>query len=251
MRIGRTSILAAVCTLASLLVPARSHALFHISVIDEVLASLDGDADQQFVEVRMLLGAQNLVSNAVIAAFDASGDYIEDILVIPEDVPNGVNGARWIAATSAFQTAHAFTADFTMPAKIRSAAAWSAGRAGRPATGRPGELGPRRPGQLRRLLAYGTYSGPSNHLIGKPTTLVAEGHSLVRQSETDDNAADFACANTATPTNNAGASVDVPASSRVHRGARIGIQVTPDSRACWSTRTSATSAGRSRATSTT
>ena len=229
MRIGRTSILAAICTLASLLVPARSHALFHISVIDEVLASLDGDADQQFVEVRMLFGAQNLVSNAVIAAFDASGDYVEDILVIPEDVPNGVNGARWIAATSAFQTAHAFTADFTMPAKIPLGG-------GMVCWGAPGVLPPADPASWDHTdpdnyvdcLAYGTYSGPSNHLIGTPTTLVAEGHSLVRQSETDDNAADFACANTATPTNNAGASVDVPASSACAAARASGIQVTPD-----------------------
>ena len=54
----------------------------------------------------------------MIAAFDADGVYVEDIRVIPDNVPTGENGARWIAATSAFQTAHGFTADFTMPAKI-------------------------------------------------------------------------------------------------------------------------------------
>ena len=86
MRIGRTLFVTTLCTLASLCVPARSHALFHISVIDEVLASLDGDAEQQFIEIQMLFGSQNLVSNAVVAAFDANGAYVEDILVIPEDV---------------------------------------------------------------------------------------------------------------------------------------------------------------------
>ena len=77
-------------------------------------------------------------------------------------------------------------------------------------------------------LAYGTYSGPSNPFIGTPTPLVAEGHSLVRQSETDDNAADFACTDTATPTNNAGESIDVPASTPCGEARASGIQITPD-----------------------
>jgi hypothetical protein len=94
MRIGRTLIAVVTCVLATLALPARSHALFHISVIDEMLASIDGDPEQQFVEVKMLFAAQNLTKNAVIAAFDANGVYVEDILVIPDNVPTGVNGAR-------------------------------------------------------------------------------------------------------------------------------------------------------------
>ena len=89
MRIGRTTILAATSLLAVLAAPARSHALFHLSVIDEMLAGIDGDAEQQFLEVRMLFAAQNLTKNAVIAAFDADGNYVEDILVIPDNVATG------------------------------------------------------------------------------------------------------------------------------------------------------------------
>ena len=227
---GRASIVAVLCLSAILLLPARSQALFHISVIDEVLASLDGDASQQFIEVRMLFGAQNLVSNAVIAAFDADGDYVEDILILPNDVPNGINGASWIAATSAFQTAQSFTADFTMPAKIPLGG-------GMICWGAPGVLPPADPTSWDHsdpdnyvdCLAYGTYSGPSNHLVGTPTTLVAEGHSLTRLSETDDNAADFACADVATPTNNAGQITEVAATTPCGGGGRAsGIQVTPD-----------------------
>jgi len=229
MRITRTMIASALCALASLLLPGLSHALFHISAIDEVLASLDGDNEQQFIEIEMLFGAQNLVSNAVIAAFDADGAYVEDILVIPSDLANGTNGARWTVATEALQSAQGFSADFTMPARIPLGG-------GMICWGAPGLLPPADPASWDHTdpdnyvdcLAYGTYAGPSNHFVGNPTTLVAEGHSLVRVSETDDNAADFACADTATPTNNAGQTVEVPASTPCEGARASGIQLTPD-----------------------
>ena len=228
MRIGRTLIASAACALAVLAAPARSHALFHISVIDEILASLDGDPEQQFVEVRMLFAAQNLTKNAVIAAFDASGSYVGDILVLPDDVPTGANGARWIAATSAFQSAHGFTADFTMPATIPLGGGMVCWGAPGIAAPDPSSWDHADPDNYVDCIAYGTYAGPVPDKVGTPTTLVAEGHSLVRQSETDDNAADFACAAVATPTNNAGETVEVDASVPCSEARASGIQVTPD-----------------------
>lgn len=212
--------------------PARSDALFHLAVLDEVLASLDGDARQQFIEVKMLVGSQNLVSNAVLASFDASGTYIEDILILPNDVPNGVAEASWIAATEAFQTANGFTADFTMPAGIPLGG-------GMICFGAPGVLPPADPSSWDHTdpdnyvdcLAYGSYSGPSNHHVGTPTTLVPEGHSLRRRSETENNAADFVCSDEATPTNNAGEGLLLAATTPCGGGGRAsGIQVTPDGR---------------------
>jgi hypothetical protein len=228
MRIGRFLTVGVVCTLAGL-VPATSHALFHISVIDEVLASLDGDASQQFVEIEMRFAAQNRVANSVLAAFDANGVYVADILKVPDDVPNGQDGGRWTMATAEFQSAHAFTADFTMPAGIPLGG-------GMICWGAPGIIPPADPTSWDHsdptnyvdCLAYGTYSGPSNRLIGTPTTLVAEGHGLARLSDSDDNAVDFACADVATPTDNAGASVDVAATTPCAAGRASGIQVTPD-----------------------
>ena len=230
MPIGRTLIAIVTCVLATLALPARSHALFHISVIDEMLASIDGDPEQQFVEVKMLFAAQNLTKNAVIAAFDANGVYVEDILVIPDDVATGANGARWIAATEAFQTARGFTADFTMPAKIPLGGGMVCWGAPGIAAPDPASWDHTKPDNYVDCLAYGTYAGPTNEKIGNPTPLVAEGHSLVRQSETDDNAADFACAAVATPTNNAGQSVDVDASTACEETRASGIQVAPDPR---------------------
>jgi hypothetical protein len=232
MRIANKLTVATFLFSAIALSPARSDALFHLAVLDEVLASLDGDPSQQFIEVKMLFGAQNLVSNSVIASFDASGSYVEDILVIPSDVANGVGGASWIAATEAFQIANGFTADFTMPAGIPLGG-------GMICWGAPGLLPPADPASWDHTdpdnyvdcLAYGTYTGPSNHHVGTPTTLVAEGHSLTRRSETENNAADFACADQATPTSNAGETVTVAASTPCGGAARAsGIQVTPDGR---------------------
>ena len=55
-------------------VPLRtSEAVFHFSVIDEVMTSYDGDTAVQFVEINMLLSGQNVVANTVLAAFDDSG----------------------------------------------------------------------------------------------------------------------------------------------------------------------------------
>lgn len=230
MRIANKSTVVALLFSAIALLPARSEALFHVSAIDEVLASIDGDASQQFIEVKMLFDAQNLVSNAVLASFDESGTYVEDILIIPSDVAIGVNGASWIAATEEFQTANGFAADFTMPAGIPLGG-------GMICWGAPGILPPADPSSWDHsdpdnyidCLAYGTYSGPSNHHVGTPTTLVAEGHSLTRRSETENNAADFVCADDATPTNNAGESITVAASTPCGGGERAsGIQVTPD-----------------------
>lgn len=219
----------AACVLAIVGSPARSHALFHISVIDEVLASIDDDPEQQFIEVKMLFAAQNLTKNAVLAAFDENGAYVEDILVIPDNVPTGVNGARWIAATSAFQTAHGFTADFTMPARIPLGGGMVCWGAPGIAAPDPASWDHTDPDNYVDCLAYGTYDGPTPDHVGTPTALLPEGHSLVRRSETDDNAADFVCAATATPTNNAGVTVEVAASTACEAGPRAsGIQITPD-----------------------
>lgn len=96
--------------------PAR--ALFHLAVIDEFSTSYDGDPSAQFIEIRMLAGFQTFVRNAVFAAFDANGDYIGDILVVPANVPNGGGDVRWLIGTQAFTDASGVTPDFVMPAGI-------------------------------------------------------------------------------------------------------------------------------------
>jgi hypothetical protein len=192
-----------------------AHAVFHLSVIDEVLTSYGGDPAKQFIEIRMLAGFQNAVQNSVFAAFDATGAYTGDILVVPGNVANANAGDRWLLGTSAFQTATGLVPDFTMPSGILPTGG------GMVCYGGGGGLVPQNPPTWSRTtfsnyvdcVAYGTYSGPSNALIGTPTALNGDGHSLQRIGSTHDNAADFGCADPATPQNNAGMTVSMAATA--------------------------------------
>jgi hypothetical protein len=204
-----------VAVLALLCGARASHALFHFAVIDEVLTSYGGDPNAQFVEVRMLAATQNFVQDSVFAAFDATGAYINDILVVPGNVPNSGNGVRWLIGTAAFQTATGLMPDFVMPAGILPTAG------GMVCFGGGGGISPAPPGSWSRTnfatyvdcVAYGTYAGPTNILTGMPTPLNGDGHSLQRIGSTLNNAADFACGDPATPQNNAGMSASMPATT--------------------------------------
>ena len=184
-------------------VPLRtSEAVFHFSVIDEVMTSYDGDTAVQFVEINMLLSGQNVVANTVLAAFDDSGSYLGDVLVVPQNVPSSGSGVRWIMGTSQFETVSGLAPDFIMPAGLPTGGGmvcWG------------GPVDHTNPAQYVDCVAYGTYSGPSNVHVGTPTSLDADGHSLQRTQDTANNAADFACGDPASPTNNAGSSASLAA----------------------------------------
>lgn len=201
--------------LAVVIVSAPSNGLFHLAVIDEVVTSYNGDPTAQFIEVRMLGALQNFVTNSVFAAFDSSGAYVGDILVVPSDVANAGAGVRWLVATTAFQTASGLAADFTMPSGILPSGG------GMVCFGGGGGVAPAPPGSWSRTtfsnyvdcVAYGTYSGPSNPLIGSATTVNGDGHALQRVAQTNDNANDFQCSDALTPTNNAAATASLPSTT--------------------------------------
>jgi len=189
-----------------------SSGLFHLAVIDEVVTSYNGNAASQFIEIRMLGVSQNLVQNSVLAAFNASGVYIGDMLVVPGNVANSGAGVRWLVATSQFQTDSGLTADFTMPFGILPFGG------GMVCFGGGGGILPSPPGSWSRTnfanyvdcVAYGTYSGPLNGLIGTPTSINGDDHSLQRSGSTNNNAADFICSDTLTPENNAAGTASLP-----------------------------------------
>jgi hypothetical protein len=183
-------------------------------VIDELMTSYEGDTDIQFVEIRMLSASQNLVANTVLGVFDASGNYAGDALVVPGNVPNSGSGTRWIMGTPAFQTLTGIQLNFEFaPGLI--------GESGMVCWGAPDDLlvppaDPdswvhSNPENYIDCVAYGSYTGPTNGLIGDPTPLSPDGHSLQRIFETHDSLTDFACADPATPTNNAGETIDLAA----------------------------------------
>jgi hypothetical protein len=202
--------LVAVATWVSL--PAVQ-ALFHIAVIDEVMVAYDGDPDVQFVEIRMKAPLQRFVANTVLGAFDADGNYIDDVLVVPDNVPVDGGSVPWLMATEAFETVSGVTADFIFPPMLPV-------EGGMICWGAPGFSAPdpttwdhEDPANYTDCIAYGTYDGPTNSFIGEPTTLVPDGHSLQRLAENHNSATDFTCADPATPANNGGDSDELAATT--------------------------------------
>ena len=201
--------------LAMLLAAPAAHGVFHLVVIDELLSSYDGNAEVQFVEMRMLGGFQQFVTNSVFAAFDASGNYVGDILVVPANVTNSGNGVRWLIGTQAFRDESGVVPDFIMPAGILPSGG------GMVCFGGGGGISPQNPPNWSRTtfanyidcVAYGTYSGPTNLRTGDPTPLNPDGHSLQRTGSSQNNLADFDCVETATPQNNASATADLAATA--------------------------------------
>jgi hypothetical protein len=214
-RARAVGVVVAIVAVAMLFQAERVSAAFHLEVIDQVMTSYGDDATVQFIEVRLLAGGMTFVSHSVLAAFDTSGAYIGDILVVPNNLTNGASGARWLVGTTAFQTASGVTPDFIMPAGVLPSGG------GMVCFGGGGGVVPMNPPDWDRTafstyvdcVAYGTYTGPSNARTGTPTQLNGDGHSLQRTGNTQDNAADFACGDPATPENNAGDMGSLPATS--------------------------------------
>ncbi len=191
--------------LTLLWVPQRAQALFHFAVIDEIMTSYGGDPNVQFVEIRMLTSSQNFVANTVLGAFGPDGSHLGTVLVVPSNVSRSGNGVRWLMGTARFQAVSGLAPDFIMPAGLPTGG-------GMVCWGAPG-ASTANPAFYVDCVAYGSYSGPSNIHIGSPTALNADGHSLVRVSETDDNATDFVCGDPATPESNAPATVSLAATA--------------------------------------
>lgn len=191
-----------------------ANALFHFSVIDEVMTSYDGDPAVQFVEIRMLSAFQNRVDHTVLAKFDGSGNYEGDLLVVGADVVNFTSGTRWIMGTMDFVDASGLAVDFVFtPGLIQGSGmvCWGAPDDDILPPTNPNSWEHDDPANYIDCLAYGDYTGTTHPHGGTPTSLDADGHSLVRISETDDNATDFACADPAGPMNNAGTSESLAA----------------------------------------
>jgi len=218
--------------LTIVLTPRPSQALFHFAVINEVMTSYNGDPDVQFVEIRMLTSSQNFVQNSVLGVFDADGDYlVANEYIVTGNVSSGSN-RPWIMGTSDFQTASGLTPDFTIPPNLLTGdgmVCWGAPGASVPD---PGSWDHTNPNNYVDCLAYGTYTGPTNNHIGTPTPLDADGHSLQRLTDTNDNETDFACGDPADPTNNAFSSASMPATTACPGGDSDGDGVADEEDNC-------------------
>lgn len=203
----------ALAALLLLIAPRPAAAVFHFAVIDEVMTSYEGDTAVQFVEIQMLSGSQTLVADSVLGVFDATGAFVDEALVVPGNISNSGSGLRWIMGTPELETAAGIQVDFEFPAGLIP-------QSGMVCWGAPGVFPPppaswdhTDPESYVDCVAYGAYTGPTNDLIGTPTPISPDGHSIRRISETHDNATDFACGDPADPTNNAAQSGSLAATT--------------------------------------
>jgi hypothetical protein len=152
--------------------PRPAGAVFHLMVIEEVMAGVPGDPNAQYIELRMISSGQNLVSGTTIEVYDATGTLVGS-WTFPANVANGANNARILIATTEAETFWGVTADLTMTPVI-------------PSTG----LVCYEP--LVDCVAYGGYSLPNSDA---PPTINPPGTgtlSLFRTSNTNKSANDFA-----------------------------------------------------------
>jgi hypothetical protein len=201
-------VLASLVAAGLVLAHSDAEAIFHVAHIDEFMVSYGGDANVQFVEIRMLDDGQHILTGTKLNAFDGSGSFLGTVITVPSDVASG-NQRSWIMGTSQFETASGLQVDFEIPAGLPVGGGmicW-----GEPGPNPTPVLCPSSGSPYVDCVAYGNYSGPTNPCIGTPTPLTAEGHSLVRVTDTHDNLADFLCGDPAEPENNAREATSMPA----------------------------------------
>ena len=218
----------ALASLIVLLAARPAPALFHASLIDEVMSRVGSDATAQYVEIRMLASTQNLVTNTRLTAFNCNGTSHTVLLLVPgPNPPNSGANVRWIMATK--NPIGGITPNFTFSPGIPTdcgMVCWGAPGVSAPD---PSTWDPADPNQYVDCVAYGGYTGPrktSTHdgtpPSGTPTTLPAgDGHqSLTRTTNTGNNLADFKLL-CPTPTNNAGSTGNFGACTGLDMAGRV------------------------------
>ena len=83
-----------------LAVPA--FATFHEMQIEQVMGGVNGDPSAQAIQLRMRIAGQNLVSQAKLVVFDATGSNAITILDLTTDVVNSAAGSRVLIVSSNF-----------------------------------------------------------------------------------------------------------------------------------------------------
>jgi hypothetical protein len=184
-----------------------AHAAFHFAVIDEFMSGCGADSTVQFVEMRLLSSGQTVVADTRLTAFSCDGSVTNVLRLVPNDITNGMTGARWVIGSSSFQAASGIAPDFVMsdedPGIFRDCGmiCWGAPGMIPPA---PASWDPTVPSNYVDCVAYGPYTGPLGPGAGAPASDIPNNgsQSLTRAggSAFDNN---FALA-TPTPTNNAG-----------------------------------------------
>jgi hypothetical protein len=182
-------------------------ATFHIVSISEVGSGFGGNADVQFVELRLDAAGQTNATNTRLTAFAPDGTATQ-LELSDHTLANGTSGANVLYATAAFAAATGVTPDFEIPPGIPTPT-------GMICWGAPGVVPPNpdewdfdKPNNYVDCVAYGGFAGATRSASGTPSALPpGDGtQSLARTKNTStsgSNDADFALA-TPNVCNNAG-----------------------------------------------
>ena len=107
---------------ASLLIgfAVSAHASFHEMQIEQVMSGVNGDTSAQAIQLRMRALGQNLVNNAKLVVYDATGANPITLLQPPTSVTNFNAGDRVLIVSSNFvnQTSPATAPDFFLTSLI-------------------------------------------------------------------------------------------------------------------------------------
>ena len=141
-------------TLGAGLLAQPAFATFHLMQIEQVIGGVNGDTTRQAIQLRMRAGGQNLVASSQVVAWDATGANPVVLANIPSNVTNSAAGARVLLARAAFGVV---TPDFVM--NPIPASYLAGGKITFETDGTPGT-------QIWWGLAWGTYSGTNNGVIG-------------------------------------------------------------------------------------
>jgi hypothetical protein len=97
-------------------------ASFHLMQIEQVIGGVDGDTTAQAIQLRMRSLGQNLVSQAKLVVFDATGSNAITILDQTSDVANSAAGSRVLIVSSNFvnSTSPTTVPDFILTTPIPS-----------------------------------------------------------------------------------------------------------------------------------
>ena len=171
-----------------------AEAAFHLAVIDEVMFGKGGDADIQYVEIKMESGGQSVVGNSRLSAWNADGSFFGVLLLVPANVSIANLNTRWTMATADFAAVSGITPDFTFaPVTLPSTGmvCWGAPGVVPPP---PGSWDPSLSTNYVDCVPYGGYA--AGNIRFAPATALGLGdgsqQSLTRLSHTDNTSADFA-----------------------------------------------------------
>jgi hypothetical protein len=93
-------------------------ASFHFMQIERVIAGVCGDVSQQAIQLRMRSGGQNLVSQGLLRAWDATGANPVIVINFGTDVAVASGGSRVLSQSAAFEIAQDPATDFTLSSVI-------------------------------------------------------------------------------------------------------------------------------------